>query len=84
LYEPGGQIRGLFLVDLFFARYKGTNRSRQFRPPSNWTCEKPGGEPLFDGRKLGFLTRHRGSIYVTQQLHQDIEYLYRIECRPDK
>jgi len=25
----------------------------------------------------------RGSIYVTQHIHPDIEYLYRVECRPD-
>jgi hypothetical protein len=58
----------------------------QFRLPSNWP-EVPGrigGEPLFNGTGKSPLSRYRGNIYVTQQIHQDIEYLYRVECRPDK
>ena len=58
----------------------------QFRLPTNWSGvqEKIGGEPLRDGTIEPYLGCYRGNIYVTQHLHQDIEYLYRVECRPDK
>lgn len=58
----------------------------QFRLPSNWRedTKRLGGEPLIDGTEKVPLTRYRGNIYITQHLHQDIEYLYRVECRPGK
>lgn len=58
----------------------------QFRLSSNLveSPERIGGKPLLDGTYKPPLSRYRGSIYVTQQIHQDIEYLYRVECRPDK
>jgi len=58
----------------------------QFRLPSNWNegAERVGGEPLFDGTRRNFINRYRGNIYVTQHIHPDIEYLYRVECRPDR
>jgi len=58
----------------------------QFRLPSNWNAveQRVGGEPLFDGTHKSFINRYRGNIYVTQHIHPDIEYLYRVECRPDR
>lgn len=58
----------------------------QFRLPSNWNEDKQraGGEPLFDGTHKNFINRYRGNIYVTQHIHPDIEYLYRVECRTDR
>src|SRR6266850_810686 len=58
----------------------------QFRLPSNWNAveQRVGGEPLFDGTRKNFINRYRGNIYVTQHIHPDIEYLYRVECRSDR
>ena len=51
----------------------------QFRLPTNFVePEKWTPQPLHDGTLKNFLQRHRGNIYVTQQLHFDIEYLYRV------
>jgi len=59
---------------------------RQFRLPTNWNGvqESIGGEPLHDGTIKPYLGCYRVNVYVTQHVHQDIEYLYRVECPPEK